>query len=123
MSVRYRKLTALNDYSFGNNQLDFFINDPEAIGQSVESRLLLWLGEWFLDTEEGTPYAQGVLGKYSEALADATIQDRVLSTDGVTSIDNYQSQLNPDTRLLTVQFDLNTIYGPTTVQVANYIVY
>ncbi len=121
--MRYRKLTSDGDYSFGNGQLDFYRDVPEAVAQAVKTRLLLWLGEWFLNIEDGTPFMQGILGKYSKTVADTTIQDRVLSTQGVIDIENYVSVLDPDTRSFSVQFDLNTIYGPTAVQVANYANY
>lgn len=118
--MRYRKLSPLGDYVFGNSEQDFYKDTPEAVGQSVETRLRLWLGEWFLNADEGTPYIQGVLGKHSQALADATIQDRVLNTTGVTGIEDYESSINGDTRKISVYFKLNTIFGPTTVQVSNY---
>jgi hypothetical protein len=121
--MRYRKLTANNDYTFGNGQLDFYRDVPEAVAQAVKTRLLLWLGEWFLDINEGTPYMQGILGKYSKATADITIQDRVLSTPKVVGITNYLSILDASTRSLSVSFDLDTIYGPTKVQVSNYANY
>ncbi len=121
--MRVRKLTALNDYSFGNGQLDFFINEPAAVGQVVKTSLLLWLGEWFPDTLVGCPYLQGVLGKYSQANADVVLQDYILQQQGVVDIQNYQSLANPDSRKLSVSLDLDTIYGPTPVQVANYANY
>lgn len=121
--MRYRKLTADDDYSFGNNELDFYRDEPAAVGQAVKTRLLLWLGEWFLNIEEGTPYMQGILGKYSQAVADTTIQDRVLETQGVTDIQDYQSIKNADARTLTVGFELDTIYGPTPLEIANYGAY
>lgn len=121
--MRYRKLTDDGDYTFGNGQTDFYRDVPEAVGQAVKTRLLLWLGEWFLDIEEGTLFMQGILGKYSETEANVTIQDRVLGTLGLTDLQNYVSDRNPDTRALSVEFDINTIYGPTPVQIANYVNY
>jgi hypothetical protein len=121
--MRYRKLGPDDDYSFGNGQLDFWQDVPEAVAQSVKTRLLLWLGEWFLNIEDGTQYMQGILGKYSQELADTTIQDRVITTTGVTDIQNYASIKNPDTRSISVEFDIDTIYGPTPVQVNNYANY
>lgn len=115
--MRYRKLTEDNDYSFGNGEKDFYKDNPEAVAQSVKTRLLLWLGEWFLDIEEGTPYMQGVFGKYTQEEADAIIQDRILTTEYVTSIDNYESEINQDTRKMLVKFELNTAFGPTTVEI------
>lgn len=121
--MRYRKLTEDGDYTFGNGQMDFWRDVPEAVGQAVKTRLLLWLGEWFLDIEEGTPFMQGILGKYSITEADVTIQDRALGTQGILDLSNYQSELEPTTRALSAEFDIDTIYGPTAVQVANYANY
>lgn len=116
----YRKLSSSGDYVFGNSQLDFYRNSPEAVAQSVKTRLQLWINEWFLNVEEGTPFLQGILGKHDKELADAAIQDRVLNTIGVTDIESYESTINPDTRFFQVQFTINTIYGPTSVEIENY---
>jgi hypothetical protein len=121
--MRYRKLAPDGDYSFGNGQQDFYRDVPEAVGQAAKTRLLLWLGEWFLDIEEGTPFMQGILGKYSVQDANVTIQDRAINTQGMVDIKNYVSTFEPDSRGLSAQFDIDTIYGPTAVQVANYANY
>ncbi len=118
--MRYRKLTADGDYSFGNGQLDFFRDEPAAVGQACETRLELWLGEFFLDINEGTPYMQGILGKHSKAVADLTIQDRVIGTQGLTKVKNFESTVDGDTRAMTVTFSIDTIYGPGTVELQNY---
>jgi hypothetical protein len=121
--MRYRKLDANGDYTFGNGQLDFYRDEPAAVGQSVLTRLLLWLGEWYLNIDSGTPYMQGILGKYSKDVADTTIQERVLATDNVTDILNYESSIEPNKRDMSVSFDLDTAFGPTTVEVTNYANY
>jgi hypothetical protein len=119
----YRILDKNNDYSFGNSQLDFYKDSPEAVGQAVETRLLLWLGEWYLNTDDGTPYLQGVLGKHLLSVIDATIQDRVLGTENVNDISNYQSSIDPVARALTVSFSIDTAFGPTAIQIQNYALY
>lgn len=121
--MRYRKLSPTGDYMFGNGQEDFYRDVPEAVGQSVLTRLLLWLGEWFLNTDEGTAYLQGILGKHSQEQANVTIQDRVTDTQGVVDFSNYQSQKVPVTRGFDVAFDIDTVYGPTSIQIANYANY
>lgn len=121
--MRYRKLTSDGDYSFGHGQLDFYRDVPEAVGQAVETRLRLWLGEWFLDIEEGTPYFQGVLGKKTLDEADQTIKQRILGTQGMVDIESYASSIDPETRIMTVICTINTIYGQTAVQVANQLNY
>lgn len=63
---------------------------------------------------------QGVLGKHSVESANSTIQERVLGTQGMTSIENYVSAVDPETRGMDAQLSINTIYGPTEIEVANY---
>lgn len=121
--MRYRKQSPTGDYQFGASQKDLYRDEPMAVGQAAQTRLLLWLGEWFLDIEQGTPYMQGILGKHSQAEADLTIQDRILATEGVTNIENYESLINADNRSMSVTMTLNTIYGPTDLAIANFVNY
>lgn len=112
--MRYRKLSADGDYIFGRGSSEFFVNDPEGVGQAVQTRLRLMTGEWFLDQNEGTPYSTEILGTGTQNLYDQAIQERVLGTQGVLSIEEYDSHLD-ESRHLTVNCTINTIYGQATV--------
>jgi hypothetical protein len=111
--MRYRRLDANDDYSFGHGQSDFLINSPAAVAQSAKTRLRLWLKEWFLDQTEGTPWLEDVVGRNTQATRDIAIRTRILQTDGMVSIADYTSTLDSDTQGLTVSCTLNTIYGST----------
>lgn len=113
--MRYRKLDSDGDFSFGSNLNNFHIDSAEAVGQSVLTRLKLWIGEWFADTSDGTGWNQSVLGKRSKSLYELTLRQRVLSTFGVVSIENFQSNLDTKKRHLTVSMTINTIYGSTAI--------
>lgn len=119
--MRYRQLSADGDYTFGQGQSNFLVNSPEAVGQLVKTRLLLLLGEWFLDVTDGTPYATDVLGVGTQALYDQAIRNRILTTQDssgnnlVTAITSYGSNLNTESRELTVIATINTIFGATSV--------
>lgn len=121
--MRYRKLGPTGDYVFGSSALDFYFNVPAAVGQAVETGLLLWQGEWFLDTSLGMPWIEGVLGKNSQATADGTIQNQVSNTQGVTDISSYQSTLVDENRSLTVKLSVDTLYGPTQVEINNFKIF
>lgn len=112
--MRYRKLDANGDYTFGHSAADFLQNLPETVAQAVQTRLDLYKGEWFLDITDGTPWNTEVLGKNTQATYDAAIKSRILGTPGVKQIDSYTSTFNPGTRALTVNVTLTTIYGQTT---------
>lgn len=111
--MRVRALSADGDMTFGRGTANFFVDTPEAVAQMVSTRLGLWQGDWFLNTEEGTPYMTLILGNNTGAFYDAAIQDRILGTDGVVALQEYQSHLNPQTRELTVSCRVTTRYGTT----------
>lgn len=113
--MRYRKQDESGDYRFGAGLNDFYIDSAEAVAQAIDSRLKLWMGEWFADTADGTGWSQAILGKQSKNLYELTLRQRVLETPGVTSIENFQSSLNSENRYLTVSMTVNTVYGQTSV--------
>ena len=117
--MRYRALDSNGDMTFGRGSGNFFQNVPDAVAQAIATRLKLWAGEWFLDVTEGTPYTQKILGKGTSGTYDDAIQQRILGTEGVLSLDAYDSVLNSDTRALSVQATVTTIYSqqPITLSV------
>jgi hypothetical protein len=113
--MRYRKLDANGDYTLGTGA-DFHVDTPDAVAQSVLTRLDLYSGEWFLDTTDGTPWRTEVLGKYTKGTYDTVIRQRILSTPGVNSILEYASSFDGATRSLSISATIDTIYGAATVR-------
>lgn len=113
--MRNRRLSATGDYVFGQGPSEFLVNTPAAVAQAVLTRLKLATGEWFLDLNEGTPYSTQILGENTQPLYDQAIRDRILGTQGVTSIESYVSILDTTTRALTVDCTINTLYGTVTI--------
>lgn len=109
--MRVRKLDANGDMQFGRGQGDYYFNSPLGVGQLVSTRLRLWLGQWFLNVSDGTPYLTEVLGKYTENTRDATIRERIFQTTGVVDIMHYNSQLAVEARDFTVHATVSTLYG------------
>lgn len=119
--MRYRKLApGTNDYLFGSGQGDYLVNTPAAVAQAVKTTLLLWLGEFWLNLNAGTPYPQGILGTHSQATADMTLINQITNVQGMSSIVNFLSNIDPVTRKYSVSScTLNTIYGPTELDMQN----
>ena len=53
----YRKLTETGDYSFGRGSQDF-VEGVEAVAQACKTNMLLLLGEWWENLENGLPTLQ-----------------------------------------------------------------
>lgn len=111
--MRYRKLDENGDFSAGHGPADFFVDSPEAVGQSVLTRLRLWTGEWFLNTDEGTPYREQVLGVRKRQTAGPALKLRIASTEGVTSVDAFNADYDGDSRHIAVAATISTAYGET----------
>jgi hypothetical protein len=111
--MRYRKLDGNGDMTFGNQQADFYRDVPDAPGQAVLTRLRLVSGEWYLDISAGVPYQGGVLGKFTKDTANPILRDAILGAQGVTSLNDYDYNFNPDTRTYTVSGNIDTVYGVT----------
>lgn len=113
--MRYRKLDANGDYTFGQGAGNFWRDQPEAVAQAVQTRLGLSQGEWFLDTSAGTPYNSKILGAGTISSYDLAIQSEIANTAGLLSIDEYSSGVDPSTRKAQVNATITTIYGQTSV--------
>lgn len=115
--MRYRRLQN-DDYAFGLSQGNFLKDSPDCVAQAVLTRMRLWRGSWFLDASEGIEFSNDVLGNDTAGVYDLAIQDRILGTQGVLSILAYDSNRNPDTRALSVQATIDTIYGTAQIVVS-----
>ena len=90
------------DLHFDANSSLAIVTDAHAVGQHVRQRLKTYHGEWFLDTEAGTPWLEQVLGKgYDPALAEAVIKKRILETHGVAEITALSTKYDRNIRQLT----------------------
>lgn len=113
--MRYRREDDDGDYTFGQGDDTWLINSPETVAQAVKTRFLLWYGQWFLDTTEGTPWIQSVLGKQKPETYNLAIRQRILETRGVNSIQSFDTTLNTSSRRVVFTATIDTIYGTTTV--------
>lgn len=111
----YRREDPDGDYTFGQGDNTFLRNSPECVAQAVYTRLSLWRGEWFLNTTEGTPYLQSVLGKHSADIYQLAIRDRISQTPGIRAILSFNTNNNSDIRRLTFSTTLDTLYGTTEI--------
>ena len=89
-----------------------FITEREEIAQTIRTRLRLFLGEYFRNSQDGTPWFQDILGKGSTLTnKDAAIKRRIVQTDGVLQILTYDADYDINTRQYTVSGSVLTTFG------------
>lgn len=115
----YRRLSPSGDYTFGKNQQDF-LSGAYSVGQAIKTRLQLWLGEWWENTDDGLPVFENILGASGTPenlqAIDLIIRDRILGTQGVLSVSNLESTYSD--RTYSVTAEVESEYGPVTVEVS-----
>lgn len=118
--MRYRRLDVDGDYTFGQNTQNFVV-DAEAVKQAVYTRLLLLYNEWWENVEDGLPFFQQIAGKFGtpENLngVDLVIRERIINTEGVAQIIEYQGTFDSQNRTYSVYTKVNTIYGEFALEV------
>ena len=88
------------------------VDGAEQVRQQLLIKLKLWQGEWFLDTEFGTPYLQQILGKQlTMSGAIVALRKSILEVQGVTQIMSFDYQFDRANRTIKVQFTVNTPHG------------
>lgn len=100
-----------NDLAISGLDL-YIIQGADRVRQQLLIKLKLWSGEWFLDTEFGTPYLDEILGKQvSLNGAIAALKRSILEVADVQNITGFSYNFDRKSRSLSVDFQCSTPYG------------
>jgi len=116
--MKYRELDADGDYAFGQNR---FVNNVEAVGQAIFTRMKLLYGEWWERTDDGLPLFERILGVFvddrKKDAVDLIISERITGTPGVRNITKLDSEFY--NRSYSAQCAVNTIFGNLELEIAD----
>lgn len=114
-----RRLESDGDIATSGTQ---FIAEAKEIAQTIETRLRLFLGEYFRDILDGTPWFEQILGKGQPLeIKEAIIRRRIAQSDGVLSIFKFDTDFDLDTRKYTVSTGVNTRFGPVSFELTDIV--
>lgn len=89
--------------------------DIDAIRQHLSQRLKTFYGEWFLNMEIGVPYFQQVLRKNPDPVViDSIFKREIINTPGIVQLTDFNLDLDPATRVLTLFFSALCTEGEIT---------
>tara|TARA_R110000765_G_scaffold244631_7_gene346873 strand:+ start:5250 stop:5678 length:429 start_codon:yes stop_codon:yes gene_type:complete len=112
-----RRLDANGDLVTQGQQ---FLNGVQEVEQTVRTRLNLFLGEYFRDVTDGTPWYEQILGKFASlSAAEAALRARIANTPDVIRLTRFDSQFDIQTRKYDVQASILTIYGEGEVRLTD----
>ena len=97
-------------------QGSMFLTGREEIEQTIKTRLRLFLGEYFRDITDGTPWFEQILGKGTTLSArEAALRNRIVRTPGVVRLTSFSTDFDLNTRTYSVTAGALTTYGLITV--------
>lgn len=117
-TISIRALDSNHDPIYGNGA-NAFLTDLNAVAQIIQTRLLLFEGEWWADLTDGLPLFQTILGtnngKKTTVVSDA-IRTVIEGTPYVTEVSAIYTNFNASTRQYTFACQVETSFGTVTVQ-------
>lgn len=105
------KLDETHDIELVDGDL-ILINDIESFAQGLRIRLRFFAGEWFRDQRAGIIDPDGTSDL---DLVNARIRKEISLEDGYVSMRSYSYDFSASTRTMTVNFEVETIWGNITV--------
>lgn len=115
MSTRVRAIDGDNDWTFGKGRNNYKL-DNSAVAQNIKTRLQSFLGDCFFAINEGIDWFNLLGGKDQRALTLA-ISTTILNTQDVTGLLELNLTLNRESRLITIQYEVSTVYTTISNQV------
>ena len=89
-----------------------WLYDRDAVAQTISTRLRLFLGEYFRNIQEGTPWFQDILGKpESLARVESVIKNRIIRTENVDRLLSFSTDYDISSRVYSVKAEVLTTYG------------
>jgi len=89
------------------------VKDGSQVVQHIRTRLLFYLGEWFMDKRAGTPWFQQVFIKpVNLTIIENVIKSRITDTPELKMITEFSMSLtDPNSRKLEITFSAETESG------------
>jgi len=116
-------LDSSGDLDLSTNDLQI-VEGIEAIRQELQIRYRFFIGEWFLNRDEGTPYHPHILKKNpNEAKVRAILMEVARTTPGVVEIRAFSTTYDNELRQLAVSIDVGAdvdgeiVYAPFVIEV------
>jgi hypothetical protein len=105
-----RALDANGDFTFGGGESNY-LEGNLAIGQQIKCRLLEFTGNCFWSVQSGLNWPNLLGQRNNQALLNLQIGSIISNTNGVTSLQQLNVNLNRNTRSMTVTWTVTTVFS------------
>lgn len=89
-----------------------FLHEREEVAQTIKTRLALFLGEYFRNITDGTPWFEQILGKQvNRDTTEAALRNRIASTPNVVRLLQFSTDFDLTARKLSVSATALSTFG------------
>lgn len=113
--MKFRTIDSNGDWTFGKG-LNNYSRDINAIELDVITRIKSWKYDCYFAMQEGIDY-KNFLERGQQLFLESDLKRYILQTNGIIRINSFSSSLDRETRKLTIQTFLLSIYGPLKINV------
>lgn len=108
-------LTDTGDVLFSNTEQALVTDEQrQDVAQRLQIKLRTFLGEWFLNVDNGVPYLEQIFGKgRKKGTVDIIFQTLILEEPDVLEIVSFNSTLDATTREYALSFRVRVAAGVT----------
>jgi len=116
--MKVRQLDENHDWQFGRG-LASYIDGSEAVRQCVQTILLSFRFNWFLDEDHGINWFAYFVKNPDVPVMENDIKRNILEVEGVQTLQELDLQLNTITRQLIITVRYTDIYNSTQTVVSS----
>lgn len=113
MSMTWKLDDSTNDLTIQNGSL-VLTNGADEIKQRILVTLRHEYGEYFLNTDDGVPWYEGLLGSSDRVVAESILRFVILSVPGVVSIIGMSTSFVNRSLSFSCQVEVQTIEDQST---------
>jgi len=102
------------DLLYDNTGATVTTDRASSVAQKLKIKLSTFLGEWFINTDNGVPYYQEIFGKVrNKQTIDLIFQQKILEEPDVVELTEFFSDVS-NGRTYTINFRVRTTLGQIT---------
>ena len=111
--TKIRAIDNNGDWTFGKG-LGNYKTGLDALKQNIKTKLLEWKGDCFFNNNAGIDWNNRLSKRQQSLPLQREIKSLIVKIDGVTAVNNIDLIFDEDTRNLTLNYSMNTVYGNLT---------
>lgn len=109
--MKIRRIDSEGDWDYGHSQSSYYVDNAQAVGLNIITRLREWYRDCFFAMDKGIDYPTRLGSFNQKENLDNDIQNIILNSADVVDITSFESTYSRDTRAYTCKAQVLHIYS------------